>query len=60
MVSRHRQPDCILLVKPFVSLPEVENPGLEVVEYPNLHRMEEIGLREVTHDVGYMSNHVEY
>ena len=59
MVSRYGEPDCILLFNPFVSLHEVENPLLEVVKYSDLHCMEEVGLREVTHDTGNMSKHVE-
>jgi len=32
---------------------------LEVVKHANLHCMEEVGLREVAHDTGNMSNRVE-
>ena len=59
MVSRHGLSDCIELVKPFVHLHEVENPLLEVVKHADLHCMEEVGLREVAHDTGNMSKHVE-
>ena len=40
-------------------LHEVENTLLEVVKHAYLHCMEEVGLREVTHDTGNMSKHVE-
>ena len=59
MVSRHGYPDCIVLVEPFVRLHEVENPLLEVIKHADLHCMEEVGLREVAHDTGNMSKHVE-
>jgi len=42
-----------------VHLHEVENPLLEVVKHADLHCMEEVGLREVTHDTGNMSKQVE-
>jgi len=42
-----------------VQLHEVENPLLEVVKHVDLHCMKEGGLREVTHDTGNMSKHVE-
>jgi hypothetical protein len=42
-----------------VLLHEVENPLLEVVKHADLHCMEEVGLREVAHDTGIMSKHVE-
>ena len=48
-----------MLVKPFMRLLEVENPLLEVVKHAHLHCMEEVGLREVAHDTGNMSKHVE-
>ena len=38
---------------------EVENPLLEVVKHADLHCMEEVGLGEVGHNTGNMSNHVE-
>jgi hypothetical protein len=37
----------------------MENPLLEVVKYANLHCMKEIGLREIAHNTGNMSKHVE-
>jgi len=37
----------------------VENPLLQVVKHAGLHCMQEVGLREVTHDTGNMSKHVE-
>jgi len=40
-------------------LHEVENPLLEVVKNADLHCMGEVGLREVAHDTGNMSKHVE-
>ena len=40
-------------------LHEVENPLLEVIKHADLHCMEEVGLREVAHDTGNMSKHVE-
>jgi len=42
-----------------VLLHEVKNPLLEVVKHADLHGMEEVGLREVAHDTGNMSKHVE-
>jgi len=42
-----------------VRLHEVENPLLEVIKHADLHCMEEVGLREVAHDTGTMSKHVE-
>jgi len=38
---------------------EVENPLLEVVKHAHLHCMEEVRHREVAHDTGNMSKHVE-
>ena len=40
-------------------LHEVENPLLEVVKHADLHCMEEVRLREVAHNSGNMSKHVE-
>ena len=40
-------------------LHDVENPVLEVVKHADLHCMEEVGLREVAHDKGNISKHVE-
>ena len=40
-------------------LHEVENPLLEVVKHADLHCMEEVRLREVAHNTGNMSKHVE-
>jgi hypothetical protein len=37
----------------------VENPLLEVVKHTDLHGMEEVGFREVTHDAGIISKHAE-
>jgi len=59
VVSRHGSPDCIVLVEPFVHVHEVENTLLEVIKHADLHCMEEVGLREVAHDTGNMSKHVE-
>jgi hypothetical protein len=39
-------------------LHEVENPLLEVVKHADLHFMNEVGLREVTHNDGNMSKHI--
>jgi len=41
-------------------LHEVENLLLEVVKHADLHWVEEVGLREVAHNRGNMSKHVEY
>jgi len=38
---------------------EVENPLQEVIKHADLHWMKEVGLREVAHDTGNMSEHVE-
>jgi len=59
VLSRHGYPGCILLVKPFVHLHDMENPLLEVVKHADLHCMEKIRLREDSHDTGNMSKHVE-
>jgi hypothetical protein len=37
----------------------VENPLLEGVKHADLHCMEELGLREVAHNTGNVSKHVE-
>jgi hypothetical protein len=37
----------------------MENPLLEVVKHADLHCMEEVGLREIPHNTGNMSKHVE-
>jgi hypothetical protein len=42
-----------------VRLHEVENPLLEVVKHADLHCMEEVGLREIAHNTGNMSKHIE-
>jgi hypothetical protein len=42
-----------------VTIREVENPLLEVVTHAVLHCMGEVRLREVTHNTGNMSKHVE-
>jgi len=60
MVSRHCQPDCIVLVELFIHLHEVENPVLEMVNHAVLHCMEEGRLRDVAHNTGNMSKHVEF
>jgi len=39
-----------------VHLHEVEHPLPEVVKHAHLHRMETIGLGEIAHDTGNMSN----
>jgi hypothetical protein len=44
---------------PFVLLHEVENSLLEVVKPADLQCMEEVGLREVANDTGYLLKHVE-
>jgi len=59
MVSRHGYTDCIVLVKPFLRLQEVENALLEVVKHANVHDMQGVGLQEVPHDRGNMSKHIE-
>ena len=41
-------------------LHEVENQLLEVVMHADLHCMEEVGFREVTHNTRNMSKHVEF
>jgi len=43
-----------------VRLHEVENPLLVVVKHADLHCMEEVGLREIAHNAGNMSKHVEF
>jgi len=40
-------------------LHEVENPLLEEVKHADLHCMVEVGLREVAHNTGNMSKHIE-
>jgi len=42
-----------------VRLYELENPVLEVFKHASLHCMEEVGLREVSHDKGNIWKHVE-
>jgi hypothetical protein len=42
-----------------VRLDSVDNPLLQVVKHADLHCMEEVGHREVAHDTGNMSKHVE-
>jgi len=37
----------------------VDNPLLEVVKHADLYCMEEVGLREVAHNTGNRSKHVE-
>jgi len=59
VVSRNGSPYCIVLVQPVVRLHEVENPLLEVIKHADLNCMEEVGLREVVHNRGNMSKHVE-
>jgi hypothetical protein len=59
VVSRHGYPDCALLVDPFVRLHEVENPQLQVVKHADLQCIEEVGLKEVAHNTGNLSNQVE-
>ena len=41
-------------------LHEVENRLLEVVKRAEWHCMEEVGLREVSHDTGNMSKLIEF
>jgi len=38
---------------------EVENPLPEVVKHANLHCMEEVGIRQVVHNTGTVSKHIE-
>jgi len=57
-MTRHGKSDCIVLLQPFVRLLEVENPHLEVAKHADLHCMEEVGLRKVTHDTDNMSKNV--
>ena len=59
VVSRYRKPDCIVLAESFVRLHKVQTPLLEVVKHADLHWIEEVGLREVAHNTGNMSNNVE-
>jgi hypothetical protein len=59
VVSRHGKLDCIVLVELFLRLHAVENPLLEVVKHADLHCMEEVVVREVTHDTGNSSKPVE-
>jgi hypothetical protein len=42
-----------------VRLHEAENPHVEVIKHTDLHGMEEVVLREVAHNTGTMSKHVE-
>ena len=48
-----------MLVELFLHLDEVDNPLLEVIKLADLHCMEEVRLREVTHVTGNKSKHVE-
>jgi hypothetical protein len=59
VLSRHVKPDCIVLVDQFVRLYELPNPLLEVFKHTDLHCMEEVGLREVAHDLGTISKDFE-
>ena len=38
----------------------MENPPLEVVQHADVQCMQEVGLRELAHDAGNMSKHIEY
>jgi hypothetical protein len=49
----------LIVVEPLVCLHEVENPILEVVKHSDLHCMEKVGLRNVAHDTGNTSKHIE-
>ena len=40
-------------------LHEEENPLLEVVKHADLHCMEDVGLREIAHNSGNRSKHVD-
>ena len=40
-------------------LHELENPLLEVVKHADLHWLKKVGLREVAHNNGNISKHVE-
>jgi len=42
-----------------MSLHEVENPLLEAVEHAEMHWIEEVSLREIAHNPGNISKHVE-
>jgi hypothetical protein len=57
-VSRDGSPDCPGLVELFVHLYEVQNSPLEEFKYINLYLMEEVRLREVTHNTGNVSKHL--
>jgi len=57
VISRHSNPDCIVLVDPFVSLYKLKNPFLNVVNHADVHYLEKFGLREVAHNSGNMSKH---
>jgi len=48
-----------ILGEPFVCLHEVENPLLEVVKHADQHCIEEVRLREITHNTGNMSKQIE-
>jgi hypothetical protein len=38
---------------------EVEYPLLEVIKRANVHCMEEVGHRKISHDTGNLSTHIE-
>jgi hypothetical protein len=59
MVSRHTSRNCIEPVERFPPLYEVENPLLEDVKHAEQHLIEVVALREITHDTGKMSPHVD-
>ena len=59
MVSRHGKPDCIVPVKQFVCLHDLENRLLDLFKYAELPCTEEVGLREVPHNAVAMSKYVE-
>jgi len=42
-----------------VRLHKQKNPLLKVVKHADVHCMEKVGLREVTHDTGNMSKHIQ-
>jgi hypothetical protein len=59
VVSRHGEPDCLVLVEPFVRLHDVENPILVVTTYPYWDCMEVVGHWVVADDTANVSNQVE-
>ena len=58
VVSMLRYSDCIVLVRPFVYLCEVEDPLIEVVKHTNLYYMEEVRHWNVAHDATNTLKHM--